>query len=392
MSTVNTPPQPVRIGIIGLGNIGQQHIQHIQNAVNQCQVTAICSRQPVTIAGLNDAKHFSDYRQLIDSGLVDAVLVATPTMAHFEQASYALSKGLHVLIEKPIGLSCQEAEQLIALHQNQPNAQQQVFALMLNQRTDPLFVAMKAQLDSGRIGTIQRTHWTMTNWFRPEVYFQVSDWRATWKGEGGGLLLNQCIHNLDIFQWICGLPCAVQSFCSFGKYHDIEVEDEATAYLQYSNGASGVFVGSTGEAPGINRFDIIGDRGTLSFDGERLQLISNSESTHAFSKTTRDMFGMPQSTTEDITPDRQVNQHAQVIQNFVDAIQVQAPLIAPAEQGLHSLALANAILLSSWQQKTVALPLNSAEYQQALELRIGNSSLRKKADIDVSIDMNKSYR
>ena len=264
MSTFSPPTSPVRLGIIGLGNIGQQHIQHIQTAVAGCEIAALCSRQSKVIAGLEAVPHFSDYRELIDSGLVDAVLIATPTMAHFEQASYALDKGLHLLMEKPIGLSCYEGEQLIARQQ-----EQQVFAVMLNQRTDPLFVAMKEQVDSGRIGAIQRTHWTMTNWFRPEVYFQVSDWRATWKGEGGGLLVNQCIHNLDIFQWICGMPVSVQSFCSFGKYHDIEVEDEATAYLHYSNGASGVFVGSTGEAPGINRFDIVGDRGTLSFDGDR---------------------------------------------------------------------------------------------------------------------------
>lgn len=383
-----TTTNPVRLGIIGLGNIGLQHIQHIQTAVTGCEITALCSRQPKRIAGLESVQHFSDYRQLMDSGLVDAVLIATPTMAHFEQASYALAKGLHLLMEKPIGLSCYEGEQLVAQHRQK----QTVFALMLNQRTDPLFIAMKEQVDSGCLGSIQRTHWTMTNWFRPEVYFQVSDWRATWKGEGGGLLVNQCIHNLDIFQWICGLPVSVQGFCSFGKYHAIEVEDEATAYLQYSNGASGLFVGSTGEAPGINRFDIVGDRGTLSFDGTRLQLITNSEATSSFSKTTRELFGMPVTRTQDITPDRRVNQHALVIQNFIDAIREQAPLIAPAEQGLHSLALANAILLSSWENKAIDLPLDSGHYQQVLEQRIAQSSLRKKADIEVSIDMTKSYR
>ncbi len=387
MSTV-TATTPVRLGIIGLGNIGQQHIQHIQTAVTGCEITAICSREPKEISGLDKVRHFSDYRQLMDSGLVDAVLIATPTLAHFEQASYALNKGLHLLVEKPIGLSCQEGEQLLKQHQQK----QTVFALMLNQRTDPLFIAMKEQVDSGRIGAIQRTHWTMTNWFRPEVYFQVSDWRATWKGEGGGLLVNQCIHNLDIFQWICGLPVSVQGFCSFGKYHDIEVEDEATAYLRYSNGASGLFVGSTGEAPGINRFDIVGDRGTLSFDGDHLKLMTNSEATGEFSRATRDMFGMPAVTVQDITPDRQVNQHARVIQNFIDAIVEQVPLIAPAEEGLHSLALANAILLSSWEKKSVDLPFDSAHYQQALEQRIAQSSLRTKADIEVSIDMTKSYR
>lgn len=377
----------VRLGVIGLGNIGQQHIKHVQTEVNYCEVTAICSRNKEAISGAETAQHFTDYKALIDSGLVDAVLIATPTMTHFEQGQYALSKGLHVLMEKPIGLSCLEGENLITLA-----GQQQVFALMLNQRTDPLFIEMKQRVDNGELGDIQRTHWTMTNWFRPEVYFHVSDWRATWKGEGGGLLVNQCIHNLDIFQWICGLPSKLTGFCGFGKYHDIEVEDEATAYLQYANGATGIFTGSTGEAPGINRFDIVGDKATLSFDNKKLLLIKNSQSSADFSKETRDMFGVPATEQIDITPERDINQHATVIQNFINAIQGSEALIAPAQESLRSLSLANGILLSAWTNEAVTFPLDSNCYQQALEKRIASSSLRKKADIDVIIDMDKSYR
>ncbi len=324
---------------------------------------------------------------MIASGLCDAVLVATPTFEHFEMGAAVLDAGLHLLMEKPLGLSVQEGQRLI--QRQNPG---QVFALMLNQRTDPLFLAMREQIQSGALGEITRTHWTMTNWFRPEVYFQVSDWRATWRGEGGGLLVNQCIHNLDIFQWLCGMPASVWADCRFGRYHDIEVEDEASAVLRYPNGASGVFVGSTGEAPGVNRFDVIGERGSLSFDGQRLLLGSNAPATSEYSRETRDMFGMPQVSSRDITPARAVNQHGAVLANFTEAILEGAALIAPAVEGLDSLALANAMLLSSWEQSEVALPLDAERYQHALQQRLDGSSLRQKADIEANIDMDASYR
>ncbi|WP_339725112.1 Gfo/Idh/MocA family oxidoreductase [uncultured Paraglaciecola sp.] len=378
----------LRLGVIGLGNIGQQHIKHIQSgAVQHCVITALASRGESPLATQINATHFNDYRELIDSGLCDAVLIATPTMSHLEMGLYALQKGLHVLMEKPLGLSIAQGQALLAA-----TGAEQVFALMLNQRVAPVFAKMKSVMDAGTLGELQRTHWTMTNWFRPEVYFQVSDWRATWRGEGGGLLLNQCIHNIDIFQWLTGMPIAVQGFCGFGKYHNIEVEDEATAYFEYENGATGIFVGSTGEAPGVNRLDIVGDKGMLSFDGDRLLLTENSPSTSQYNSETKDMFGQPSNQQVDITPSESVNQHAIVINNFVQAILQQEPLIAPAIQGIDSLAIANGILWSAWSGQRITFPLDGLGYQAALDEKLEHSGLRKKSDIKTNIDMEASYR
>ena len=378
----------LRLGVAGLGNIARQHIDNILGGeAGDCRLAATCSRNPSEFAAGLGVPHFRTLPALIDSGLCDAVLVATPTFNHLEAGSAVLAAGLHLMMEKPLGLSIAEGEQLLALQR-----EDQVFALMLNQRTDPLFLAMREQLLAGTLGEITRTHWTMTNWFRPEVYFRVSDWRATWRGEGGGLLVNQCIHNLDIFQWVCGMPSSVRGFCRFGRYHDIEVEDEATAYLEYENGASGVFVGSNGEAPGVNRWDIVGDSGRLSFDGERLWLTLNEPATSDYSRSTRDMFGMPRSTTTDITPERRINQHGLVLANFAAAVLRGETLIAPAADGLDSLALANAMLLSTWESREVRMPLDSAVYQAALGQRMVASSLREKADIQANIDMGASYR
>ncbi|MCX2982064.1 Gfo/Idh/MocA family oxidoreductase [Halieaceae bacterium IMCC14734] len=378
----------VRVGVVGLGNIGQQHIGRIQSgAVRGATLTAVAARNPPADLNASGATVFNDYRELVDSGLCDAIIVATPTMSHAEIGRYVLERGLHLMLEKPMGLSLAEAESVLAAA-----TKEQVFGVMLNQRIDPVYAHMKSMLSAGLLGPLQRTQWTMTNWFRPEVYFQVSDWRATWRGEGGGLLMNQCIHNLDILQWLCGMPLVVNGFCSFGKYHDIEVEDEATAHFEYANGASGVFVGSTGEAPGVNRLDIVGDLGMLCYDGEVLTHTRNEPGTAQYNRETRDMFGQPQQETTVITVPTATDQHAAMLQNFVDAISSGADLIAPAVQGLDSLALANAILLSAWQGQCVKLPLDSAAYQQALEVRLANSSLRQKADIEVHVDMEKSYR
>lgn len=381
---------PCRLGVIGLGNIAAQHIENVRSGqVADCVLAAVCSRHaPATDLGV---PHFSDYNALINSGLCDAVLIATPTFEHAAMGEAALRAGLHVMMEKPLGLSVAEGEALVRLLP-EDGAPAQVFALMLNQRTDPLFLAMREVMQSGALGEITRTHWTMTNWFRPEIYFQVSDWRATWAGEGGGLLVNQCIHNLDIFQWLCGLPRSVQAFCQFGRHHEIEVEDEVTAYFEYANGASGVFVGSTGEAPGVNRFDIVGDAGALHFDGERLLQTTNTPATAQFNAQTRQMFGMPETKTRDITPDRTGNQHAQVLSNFTAAILRAEPLIAPAQDGLHSLALANAMLLSTWEAGAVRLPLDGERYEHALRQRMAGSSLREKKDVQAEIDMGASYR
>ncbi|MFK7733255.1 MAG: Gfo/Idh/MocA family protein [Pseudomonadales bacterium] len=380
--------EEVRLGVIGLGNIAQQHINNVIGGhVAGCKVSAICSRSGQSVAQQLNISHFTDVDQLIASGLCDAVLVATPTYTHANIGAAVLNAGLHLLMEKPLDLSLKSAEEMLALQKPE-----QVFAVMLNQRTDPLFLAMRDVIVNGTLGNITRTHWTMTNWFRPEVYFQVSDWRATWQGEGGGLLLNQCIHNLDIFQWLCGMPSKVHAFCRFGHTHSIEVEDEATAYFEYANGASGVFIGSTGEAPGVNRFDVVGDKGSLSFDGESLWLTENQQATSEFSRNTRDMFGMPETSRREIVVDRNVNQHALVLSNFVAAIVQDAELIAPASEGLASLELANAILLSSWEQRSLKMPLNAEEYQNVLQQKLQNSSLRKKADVQVNIDMDASYR
>ena len=379
----------IRIGVEGLGNIAQQHIKNVlEGHVRHAKLTAICSRSESDYTRSLGVAHFTDYRELIASRLCDAVVVATPTYSHLDVGAAVLDAGLHLMMEKPMGLSIAEGEELVA----RANRSGAVAALMLNQRADPLFLRMREIVVSGDLGDLIRINWTMTNWFRPEVYFQVSDWRATWRGEGGGVLVNQCIHNLDILQWICGMPSSLRAFCRFGRFHDVEVEDDVTAYLEYDNGATGIFVGSTGEAPGNNRFEIIGDSGSLVFDGKTLTVSRNEVSTAQFNRETREMFGMPGSSSEPLSIDRAVNQHAILLSNFVESIRNDESLIAPLDDGLSSLAIANGMLMSTWTDSKVDFPIDAVEYSRLLQQKIESSVLRTKAQVEVNIDMSSSYR
>ena len=256
----------VRIGIIGLRRPGRLSCGAVQRGQDQAGGSHRRVRHRAGEARDSGAKTFTSSEAMIRSGDVDAVLIATLHYDHTTIGIDALQQGIHVLVEKPISVHVADAQKLIAAHTD-PKV---VFAAMFNQRTDPKYIRTKRLIESGELGEIRRVQWTITDWFRPEAYYASGGWRATWKGEGGGVLLNQCPHNLDLLQWLCGMPIKMPAFCRLGKYHNIEVDDEVTAYFEYPNGATGVFITTTGEAPGTNRLEIVGDRGKVVLESGKI--------------------------------------------------------------------------------------------------------------------------
>ncbi len=376
----------VRFAVVGTGNIGGQHIELLRSgAVPGAELVATASRH----GGSADetVPHFNDPEDMLKAVALDAVLIATPTHSHVEIATAALERGLHVLMEKPIAMSVAQAEQL--LDKVTPPTQ---FAVMLNQRFHPLYSRVKSLLEGDAIGALQRVSWIMTAWYRPDVYYKVSSWRGTWPGEGGGLLINQCIHNLDVLQWLIGLPESVFARVDFGRYHDIDVEDAVTALLTFRNGAHGVLAASSGEAPGVNRLELIGDRGSIVCADDAITLKTASVSVAEHCRTTREMFGMPAFESETLSGLAKVNQHAAVIANFVGSIEGEETLLTPGEAGLGSLQLANAMLLSAWSEGPVTLPIDARAYEKVLQQRIAAATLRTPENIAVEIDMDASYR
>jgi predicted dehydrogenase len=381
----------VRLGIIGMGNIGKYHADYLRSGkVAGCELVALAANTPGKLEAFKPLQIFGSGEEMIRSGAVDAVLIATPHYQHTTLGIAAFENGLHAMVEKPISAHKADAERLIAAHQKQ-KARNLVFGGMFQLRVEPRYTKIRKLIQSGELGEIARVSWIITDWYRTEAYYSSGGWRATWKGEGGGVLLNQCLHNLDILQWLCGMPARVRGFCQLGRYHNIEVEDNVTAYLEYPNGATGVFITSTGEAPGTNRFEIAGTRGRVVLEKDKLTFTRNDVPMTEFSKTSKVGFLKPDVWNIEIPIENAPAPHAALMQNFTDAILKDATLIAPGEDGIHSVELANVMLYSSLIGQTVELPMDSAAFEKKLQELIAGSKMVKKV-VEVSTeDFTKSF-
>ena len=382
--------ETVKIGVVGLGAMGLFHAQNIlKGKVPRCELAAVCDPKIERIKLIPSVKAFLSVDDFLRESEIDAILIATPHYSHTIIGRAALETGRHVLVEKPISVHKADAERLIAAH----HSSDQVFAAMFNQRTDPFYQKLRALIRSGELGAVRRVHWTVTNWFRTEAYYQSSHWKATWAGEGGGVLLNQCPHHLDLLQWIFGMPCRVRAFCHFGRYHDIEVEDDVTAYLEYEDGTTAVFCTSTGEAPGTMRLEVAAERGKVVIENDQFQYTRNEVPMSEFSRTDRGHFSPPATWEIRIPIEGHGTQHNGILENFVSAILDGEPLIAPAQEGLHSLELANAFLLSTLENRSVELPMDGAAFEQQLKNLAASSSRQKqKFAGEMPDDMSGSFR
>ncbi|MSU56673.1 MAG: Gfo/Idh/MocA family oxidoreductase [Pedosphaera sp.] len=379
----------VRLGIIGMGNIGKYHADYLSNKkVSRCELVAVCD----AVAPLDryqPLKTFTAGEALIKSGEVDAVIVATPHFQHTTLGIVALDTGVHAMIEKPISSHKADAERLIAASKRNPKV---VFGGMFQMRTEPRYQKVQKLIQSGELGQVVRVNWINTDWYRTDAYYASGGWRATWKGEGGGVLLNQCLHNLDTMQWLVGMPKRVRGFCQLGRFHQIEVEDSVTAYLEWANGATGVFVSSTGEAPGTNRFEIVGTRGTLVMENNKLSFTRNDADMIAFSRTAKQGFVKPDVWHVEIPFENATLPHSIIIQNFVNAILDGEPLIVPGAEGMSSVELANVMVYSSLIKETVELPMDGAAWEKKLNELIAESKVVKKVVKVEAADFASSFR
>lgn len=385
----------VRIGIIGLGNMGTGHSNNIlQGKCPELSITAVADLNPERLdwakEHLPEAARFESGDALIENAahnMIDAVIVAVPHYDHPKYAIAAMKKGLHVMVERPAGVYTKQVREMNRCAQESDV----VFGMMFNQRTDHIYRKMRELVQSGEYGAIRRTNWIITNWYRPQAYYDSGAWRATWSGEGGGVLLNQCPHNLDLWQWICGMPIKVEAHMQFGKWHDIEVEDDVTAYVEYANGATGTFITSTGDAPGSNRFEITLDKGKLIAEDGKLKLWELAVCEPEFSKTNTVAFAAPQCTYKEIETDGKSEQHSGVLNAFAGAILRGEPLIAGGEEGIHGLMLSNAMHLSAFLGgQPVSIPFDDDLYYSELMKRVAVSR-RKEGIRSVFSDTEGSF-
>lgn len=385
--------QSVRIGIIGVGGMGSNHAGYLsRHEVPDATLTAICDSNPDQLARVRitvgeGVAVFDSPDALLASGQVDAVIIATPHYDHPPLAIKAFARGLHVMSEKPAGVYTRQVRGMNAAAEKSGK----VFGLMFNQRTLGQHQKVKELVGSGELGELRRTNYLITNWFRAQSYYDSGGWRATWAGEGGGVLANQCPHNLDLWQWICGMPTRVRAFCSFGKYHDIEVDDEVTAYVEYANGATGVFITTTGEAPGTNRLEIAGDHGKLVLEDGKITFWRNRTPSNVFSKEWKGGFGSPECWKCEIPFRSGGEEHVGVTKNWVQAIVRGTPLLAPGVEGINGVELSNAMLLSAWTDNWVNIPVDEDLYYEKLQEQVRQSAVKKDPSASKAMEVDGTF-
>lgn len=381
--------EKVRVGIIGLGNMGTGHATNITaGKVKRMELTAICdiaqNRLDFAKENFPGVALFDNATEMMKSGLIDAVIIAVPHYDHPTLAIEAFDNGLHVMTEKPAGV---HTKQVLEMNERAKKSDK-VFGIMYNQRTNPVYQKIKDLVESGELGAIKRINWIITNWYRPQCYHDSSAWRSTWKDEGGGTLINQNPHQLDLWQWMFGMPEKIMSFCSFGRYYDIEVEDDVTAYMEYENGTTGVYITSTGEAPGTNRLEIACDMGKLVVENNKITFHRNRVSEREFNATNTNIFAQPECWTCDIyVPSDGGPQHVGILNNFTEAILDGKELLAPGEEGVNGLTISNCIHYSSFTGKWAdAKNFPHEEFYALLQDRIANSTFEKKVTETKTVD------
>ena len=369
----------VRLGMIGVGNMGMTVSKLIgfENECPEIELTAICDISEErrnwadkTFEGKN-VKIFDDAEAMMTSGLIDAVYIAVPHYDHPTLAMKAFDHGLHVMTEKPAGVYTKAVREM-----NEAAKKAGVkFGILFQCRTIPVFKKVKQLLDSGEFGQIRSVNWLVTSWYRSQSYYDSGSWRATWAGEGGGVLLNQCPHNLDLLQWLCGMPEEITAKCSIAQWHDVEIEDDVCAILKYKNGAMGTFITSTGIAPGTNRLEIATDKGTIIVENSATLTIHElDQKEQDYAKNKNGSFSAPKVTSikYDFYEDA-IAGHSMMLNAFAGAILRDTELIADGSEGIKSLTLSNGMYLSSWLNKTIELPIDEELFYEELKKRIATS-------------------
>lgn len=371
----------VRVGIIGIGNMGSSHAKNIvAGKVPGMQLVSVCDIDPERIKWAKEnlkgeIKYFDNSEEFYkNSDLIDLVVIATPHYSHSPLAIEGFKHNLNVLTEKPAGVYTKQ----VRLMNEAAEKSDKKFFIMYNQRTNCVYRKLRDLVKSGEVGDLKRMVWIITNWYRPQCYHNSSSWRSTWEGEGGGVLLNQDPHQLDLWQWIVGMPKRIRAFASFGKYYDIEVEDDVTAYAEYENGMTATFITSTGEAPGTNRLEISGTKGKVVVEYDKITFYRNRVDEREFNKTNKKPFGTPEVWKCDVPTDGENLQHIGILRNIVDVLENGAEPIAVGTEGINGLTISNAIHLSAWTDSWVELDsLDEDLYYNILSDKIKNSTFKK---------------
>jgi predicted dehydrogenase len=366
-----------RFAVVGVGaNVFNMHAPALQSSA--FEIAAVCD---VNLAAAErqaerfGCPYFADHREMLAAIRPDAVAVLTPHPFHAAIAIDCLNAGAHVLVEKPIAVQVAEADRMIAAAEQAGR----LLAVNLQHRTRGEIRTAKKLIESGRLGQIQRVE-MVAIWTRTAAYYAQAGWRGTWQGEGGGVLMNQSPHSLDLVCHLVGQPSRVVAW-NRTMFHHIETEDTSLAMLEWSTdgaaasdsaakraaGALGTLLVSTAQVGEPERLEIAGTRGVLQLSRGGLRLFEADTDLRTFLAENPAPFARPELVPQDVPLESGSGDHAAIYANFLDAITNGAPLVADGAQGRMSLELANALIYSSATSTQVPLPLDRAAYADRLD-------------------------
>lgn len=365
--------RPLRIAVVGYGFQGREHLALLRAGIAGAVPAAVVDRALACTGTVEGLPAFAALEDCLAARAADAVIVATPHASHVALAAGALRAGLHVLCEKPVAVDAEQVDLLLAAHAGRPD---RVLAAVHQQRCDPRYRRLRQLIRSGELGAIQRVAWTVTDWYRTEAYYRQAPWRGTWAGEGGGVLVNQAVHQLDLWCWLFGLPRQVQARCRFGAWHGIEAEDDVAAILELPGGGTGLFAASTGDSPGVNRLEVDCDRGRVEIEGEALRFRRTAEPLHRHRAASAAIWDHPPIEERIERPTADGSPLRTLLADFIDACRGGHAPLAPVAEARDQMALANAILVAAVEGRAVALPLPAQRFARTLAGLAGGALAR----------------
>ena len=366
----------IRMASVGVGGMGRNHVKAVTDIKGSTLVAVsdVVAKTAKAVGEEYGVPYFTDHRKMLDEVKLDAITIATPHPQHAPVAVDAMNAKKHVFTEKPMASTVSDCDKMIAAAKKN----RVKLSVMYQQRTRAVNQKAKSLIKSGKIGSLVRVNMIAAN-MRTQAYYNSGGWRGTWEFEGGGVLLNQAPHQIDLLLWLTGLPKRVTGLVSTFA-HKIEVEDTASAILEYPNGAHGAIQVGTVEAPGGTRYEIAGTKATLRLEGSKLRMAVLAEPSDKFMRTTKEAWGRIPSEWKDIEVKESASTHiggvTAMIKDFVVALQKKRPSLCPAQEGRMSVELANAMIMSSVLGKTVELPLDPKKYDGILRKLIRQKGLK----------------
>ena len=367
----------MKLGIAGIGVIGESYLKLFKEGrIKEGEVAAVASRNTQRVEkileklNLQEVRVYGSLKEMLEKESLSGVIITTPHKLHVSMMKEALQMGVSVLTDKPLSSTRKEAEEMAVFAKDYPDL---VKGVLFNKRANPIHKEIKKIIESGELGILRRALYEVTDYYRSHRYYEESGWRGTYEEEGGGVLMNQAVHQMDLLTWFTDLPKEVMAFLKEGSHRPMTTENDAYLHLFYEGGGVGHFITSTHESPGVHRLELSFDQGQILMENEKtLKITKLQEPEEDFSRKTETLFAHVPGTLEvkEFEPLEDKEEHVRTIENFIRAIEGKEKIQSSLEEAVKSITLVNAAYLSHFTGKKGAMDFSLEEYDRELHRKI----------------------